>query len=585
MEFPHIQSRFYRDLLYIISDSYLSPLSMCKSPKIAVAVRIKPKELEIPKANPFQHDLLNRKESIEVLTHIVKTIEGPCVISLDAPWGAGKTTYLNLWTQYLRNEGFNVINFNAWQTDFIEDPFLAISGEITKGLKAMSDNVKLDITGLERDMAKVVATQLLRLAVSSIPNVGKHLLSAFDNIKMELASLSKEQISNYDDAIQSFDSLNLSLSSVAKDLYGKSRKRPLIVIIDELDRCRPSYAVKFLEIAKHLFLVEHVVYVVSINRRELSHSVKVVYGDEFDAVGYLGRFFDLDFLLPKSDKEGYVRERLSLLKSSSQESKISWMIGQSGMMNTESSLSKFFGASDLSIRTIEQTIHLLGLVYAHFPPTVQDVPEIPVFVTNMLVLRTLRPDLYHKIFRNEATDEEVVDEFFTNVRFQNLRMSNVGYLFETIIILIWWSLNCPEDKTIRPLPKTSLMKKYYDYRDKEGNYNQMGDPQYTQAEKICGLINIYHQDSSLKYINKAFDSIELISRDFIPRTGRLNYSHHDLNINLDWCHSRNVLTQFRYSVRLIDEALKTVRAHLVSELSLMHALMDGYPSSCMPLYL
>ena len=333
-----------------------------------MAVRIQPKALDIPSADPFQNDLLNRKESIEVRTYIVKTIEGPCVISLDAPWGAGKTTYLNLWTRYLQNDRFSVINFNAWETDFIEDPFLAISGEITKGLSSLAtDNKKFqDITKEYRDsVKKIVATQLLRTGLSMIPYAGKYIVQAIDDIDDVEKELSEKQISNYDDAISAFKALNTSLSDIAENLY-KETDRPLVVIVDEMDRCRPSYAVKFLEIAKHLFLVEHVVYVIAINRRELSHSVKVVYGSEFDATGYLGRFFDLDLLLQESDKEGYVRERLSLVKDSSERSGSRWMIDDDGSRNTETSLSKFFGASNLSIRTIEQTIHLLGLVYAHF---------------------------------------------------------------------------------------------------------------------------------------------------------------------------------------------------------------------------
>lgn len=183
----------------------------------------------------------------------------------------------------MQSERFKVINFNAWKTDFIEDPFLAISGEITKGLSLLATDRK----EFQDSVKKIVATRLLRTGLrtglSMIPYVGKYIVQTIDDIQKEF---SEKQISNYDDAISAFGSLEMSFSNIVKSLYEKSTQ-PLIVIVDELDRCRPSYAVKFLEIAKHFFLVDYVVYVLAINRRELSHSVKVVYGSEFDATGYL----------------------------------------------------------------------------------------------------------------------------------------------------------------------------------------------------------------------------------------------------------------------------------------------------------
>ena len=79
--------------------------------------RIQPQDIEIPEQNPFEYDLLDRKEAVETLTRLVGAIEGPCVLAVDAPWGAGKTTFLKIWAQNLRNQHFSVVEFNAWKTD------------------------------------------------------------------------------------------------------------------------------------------------------------------------------------------------------------------------------------------------------------------------------------------------------------------------------------------------------------------------------------------------------------------------------------------------------------------------------------
>ena len=75
-----------------------------------------------------------------------------------------------------------------------------------------------------------------------------------------------------------------------------------MVMINELDRCRPSYAVELLEVAKHLFSADRIVFVLAVNCDQLAHSVTALYGNDFDAEGYLRRFFDVDFQLPEPDR-------------------------------------------------------------------------------------------------------------------------------------------------------------------------------------------------------------------------------------------------------------------------------------------
>ena len=83
--------------------------------------RIQPRIIKFPKDDPFANDLLERRESIEFLTHLVGSFEGPCVMAIDAPWGHGKTTFLKIWSEYLREQEFRIIEFNAWETDFSKD--------------------------------------------------------------------------------------------------------------------------------------------------------------------------------------------------------------------------------------------------------------------------------------------------------------------------------------------------------------------------------------------------------------------------------------------------------------------------------
>ena len=112
-----------------------------------MGVRIRPEDIEVPEDDPFKNDLLNRKEPAEILRNLVDAIEGPCVLAVDAAWGAGKTTFLRIWSRYLLNQGFPVVRFNAWETDHAGDPFISLVSELTAGLEgynkeSLADKIK-----------------------------------------------------------------------------------------------------------------------------------------------------------------------------------------------------------------------------------------------------------------------------------------------------------------------------------------------------------------------------------------------------------------------------------------------------------
>ena len=79
----------------------------------------------------------------------------------------------------------------------------------------------------------------------------------------------------------------------------------LIIFIDELDRCKPSYAVRLLERIKHYFENDKITFVFSINSNELQHTIKKHYGNEFNATKYLDRFFDLRITLPPPNMQKF----------------------------------------------------------------------------------------------------------------------------------------------------------------------------------------------------------------------------------------------------------------------------------------
>ena len=298
-------------------------------------IRVQPRYIDIPEGAPFKNDLLGREEPVQVLTELIGNIEGPCVLAVDAAWGTGKTTFINIWAQYLRDSQFPVVKFNAWDTDFSQDPFVALSVELTDGLSEYVDNpVRYQVADLAAranklarrlfpTMAKIIGgtAPLLLSDMGPVPEqlIGQAIQSISagnpsSTSELQPASYAEERLFEYQDTKKLVKEFRESFQTVANNLSQSNGNRPLIVFIDELDRCRPSYAIELLETAKHLFAVDHILFVLAVNRRELAHSIKGVYGGGFDAVGYLNRFIDLDYQLPDPDRNVFFQESLETVR-------------------------------------------------------------------------------------------------------------------------------------------------------------------------------------------------------------------------------------------------------------------------------
>ena len=90
---------------------------------------------------------------------------------------------------------------------------------------------------------------------------------------------------------------------MTKFINGSNREKTVIIFVDELDRCRPSYAIELLERIKHLFNIGGLVFVLALDREQLGHSIKAVYGNGIDSDGYLRRFVDFEYQLKNPEKK------------------------------------------------------------------------------------------------------------------------------------------------------------------------------------------------------------------------------------------------------------------------------------------
>ena len=415
-------------------------------------MKIKPDDIKIPCDAPFRHDLLDRKTTILTLTRLLQNLESPYMMSIDASWGNGKTTFLNMWKQHLQNEGFLVVSFNAWETDFAGNPFVVLSSEMLNALEKYKRPRKLNLTTL-KDATQNLSLVLQKIDVGGLITLAGTYVSIQQNepttglIASVLAWVvsmfnKKRKPTTYPAARTAFCSFKRELETIAKTLSQNSGRKPLIIAIDELDRCRPSYAVELLEIVKHLFAVNDIVFVLAIDKSQLIHAIKAIYGYEFDSIGYLRRFIDLDFRLPDPNRTTFMTHMMDqtrLLQFFEGHSGHSW--GES--TDTQRLLETFLSLPTLSFRQTQQAMFRLGLVLSSLDsPTNISYGAIAVLV----ILKTIDPVTYQRFIQSDMTDREVSEKLFGLPGLQDIKSTKEGALFEALLTMGYCEFALAKDR-------------------------------------------------------------------------------------------------------------------------------------------
>ena len=476
-----------------------------------MTMRIQPHDIEVPAEDPFKHDLLGRKESVEILTHLIDSIEGPCVLAVDAAWGNGKSTFLRIWSQHLRSQNFPVVEFNAWETDFSGEPLVALSSELTEGLRTYADDSFSEmIDNTKRNAGEVLRRAVpgaVRLLTAGILDISSLMEAELGKV---IASYAEDKLAAYEKGRESIETFRNNLRQVAGELF-EGQGHPVVLMIDELDRCRPSYAVELLEVAKHLFSVPQIVFVIAINRTELVHSVRSLYGNEFDADGYLRRFFDIDFRLPDPERNVFIDGLLDTIRIYDYFQRTKDQGARHDAELTRNMLRGFFRAPDLSLRRIAQAIHHLGLVFASLR---SEFYSFMMTALVALILRTIDPNLYHRFRDGRASDLEVADSVFGRPEAEALRHEHEGRLFEAVLIAASYEI---QDQQCRNQTSANsiLYQRYRNLVDTESQEPNANDSARAHAQSVVGIADEFLRRRRIGFLYSV-RRIELLSNELVP---------------------------------------------------------------------
>lgn len=277
-------------------------------------------ELQPSKENllqTFEQDAIVRNIDIYRFVNLLNVIEDNCAIALDGAWGSGKTFFVKQTKMVL--DAFNsfIGNHNTAESESIRSCFQTMQ---PRGQDETTDiqpqvSVYYDSWSNDNDIDPMLS---LVYEILQTVNTDYSFKKSADTLKIATTIaefFTGKKVTNLVDAFKKPDrlaelkeqkSIHILISDFLESLLAEQGNR-LVIFVDELDRCKPSYAVQLLERIKHYFSNERVTFIFSINTNELQHTIERYYGDDFDSCKYLDRFFDLKLSLPPINYDSYFK--------------------------------------------------------------------------------------------------------------------------------------------------------------------------------------------------------------------------------------------------------------------------------------
>ena len=267
-------------------------------------------------------DEFKRKPIAENIIRLLTSSIDLSPMVIDGGWGTGKTKFCQKLIQLMQEQhrDYRPVYIDAFRSDHSGEPLLALFAEIIKACtpEDTGEQPSEQRKNITRKVAKAAGfvmktvtkaavghvlkqnTDDLAEGLQKIMNDGQDADSLAETVTDAAATIASHTIDATVEALlreqieaeKNLETLKACLKELAAD-------KPIILFIDELDRCRPDYAVDMLEVIKHVFDVENVKVVLVTNTKQLRAAINHRYGVEVDAQKYLDKFLKYSFALPE----------------------------------------------------------------------------------------------------------------------------------------------------------------------------------------------------------------------------------------------------------------------------------------------
>lgn len=258
----------------------------------------------------FEDDLLDLRDFSKRLGRFIDTehefVDGSLVLALSSKFGTGKSTFLKMWSSDLEklDDKPLVVSLNAWESDYNGDPLFAIVSALAKAVhkKGEAPDALIEAAKDFGWFATAIGSQIVNKLTGIDPVAAGQVAEKKKVDRLEDTQVPMDAFSIYEGRRNAMESLKAAI----RGLVASSSPRALF-IVDELDRCRPDYAISYLETIKHIFDIKGAVFILAADRRQLENSAKTAFGRDLDFEEYYRKFVHREVSLPPISAGGYVK--------------------------------------------------------------------------------------------------------------------------------------------------------------------------------------------------------------------------------------------------------------------------------------
>lgn len=357
-------------------------------------------------------------------------VEGSLVVALTSKYGSGKTTFLQMWKSLLEDANNNdnkthVISLNAWESDYYGDPLFAIISAMVNALQKDGEptdklvNAVKDLGWFATAIGSQVVNKFTGIDPLAAGKIAEHKKSRRNNSdKLILDAFSAYEVRR---------NAMITLKNVISEFVSSSKPKVLF-LVDELDRCRPDYAISYLETIKHIFDIKGVVFIIAADRNHLENSAKTAFGQQLDFEEYYRKFIHREVTLPPISESGY-KKLISHYISYYLEREGSRFCFLELDSTCSSYLSEFIGGLKLTPRQTQDVFRILG----HIFDTSEDKRGklrwcLGLASIAMASLKVGKPDIFESISLGKNKPEDIA-----NILTQIVEKNSVEWWFKLFL--------------------------------------------------------------------------------------------------------------------------------------------------------
>lgn len=339
-------------------------------------------------SEPWKNDSLGYAAIGETFTNVIKSIDDSKVISIEAGFGHGKTFFRHAWAQQLRATGELVIEIDAQQSDHSGDPIITFMGALLKAQPASGKPLSKGLKDKSLKLAGVAGRAVVRAALRSgadevlgavsdwvqdkAPDISG-LDKAVEDLEASLSKAAAQMIATHLAAETArIDELPVQIDKLRDALTDGAKSDRIIILIDELDRCHPEYAISLLEAMKLVFGRKGFVFCLMVNPLYLEGIAKHRFGHQDIEELYLEKFVDLRLALkPTPERQGYATAELV------RRINVGIPFGTDACFSTEAAAElsdRIVQRTKFSFRQIKRTIERVELAARCYRDTPIDLP-------------------------------------------------------------------------------------------------------------------------------------------------------------------------------------------------------------------